>query len=87
VGRLFELIRPHKQVKAIFYGHSHEYAFAENDGVHLVNLPAVGYNFKDTEPVGWVDARFTAQGVELVLKAFTGDRSKDGKATSLVWAS
>ncbi|MBI2926000.1 MAG: metallophosphoesterase [Verrucomicrobia bacterium] len=87
VGRLFDLIRPHKKVKAIFYGHSHEYAFAQENGVHLVNLPAVGYNFKDTEPVGWVDAVFTSKGVELVLKAFAGDRSKDGKAASLAWVS
>src|SRR4030095_16559470 len=56
VDRLFEVLRPHKKVKAIFYGHSHEYSYGRHQGIHLVNLPAVGYNFADREPVGWVDA-------------------------------
>jgi 3',5'-cyclic-AMP phosphodiesterase len=86
VGRLFEMIRPHKKVKAIFYGHSHQYAFGQENGVHLVNVPAVGYNFNDNEPVGWMDAEFTDKGVDLVLKAFAGNRTHDGKSTSLTWA-
>jgi Icc protein len=85
VARLFEMIRPHKKVKAIFYGHSHQYAFGQENGVHLVNIPAVGYNFNDNEPVGWMDAAFTPNGVDLVLKAFAGNRANDGKATSLTW--
>lgn len=86
-GRLFELVRPHRQVKAIFYGHSHRYTFAQEQGLHLVNLPAVGYNFNDQEPVGWVDAVFTAEGVELTLRALAGNRSNDGKQTALRWAA
>jgi 3',5'-cyclic AMP phosphodiesterase CpdA len=86
-GRLFELVRPHRQVKAIFYGHSHRYAFAQDQGVHLVNLPALGYNFNDQEPVGWVDAVFRAEGVELTLRALAGNRSADGKQTALQWAA
>jgi 3',5'-cyclic AMP phosphodiesterase CpdA len=61
VDRFFRVLQPHRKVKAVFYGHSHEYAFGERDGIHLVNLPAVGYNFKDSEPVGWVQARFTTE--------------------------
>ena len=26
INRLYRLVRPHRKVKAIFYGHSHEYA-------------------------------------------------------------
>ncbi len=85
VERLFRLIRPHKKVKAIFYGHSHKYAFTEEQGVQLVNLPAVGYNFAAAEPVGWVDAKFTAEGADLTLKAIGGNRRDDGKTTSLAW--
>jgi len=82
---LFRLIRPHRKVKAIFYGHSHEYGFGEKEGVHWVNVPAAGYTFSDAAPVGWVDAQFTAKGVELVLKTVGGNRSDDGKLTSLAW--
>ena len=82
---LFRIVRPYRKVKAIFYGHSHQYAYAQDHGIHLVNLPAVGYNFVDKEPVGWVDAWFSPKGVDLTLKAFGGNRSKDGQTTSLTW--
>ena len=87
VERLFQLARPHKAVKAIIYGHSHKYAFTQEDGIHLVNIPAVGYNFSDDEPVGWVDAVLTAKGADLKLRAVGGNRAADGKSRSLTWRS
>jgi hypothetical protein len=74
-------------VKAVIYGHSHKYAFGQEDGIHLINIPAVGYNFSEEEPVGWVDAMFTPNGVDLALHAFAGNRSGDGKTRSLPWRS
>ncbi len=85
--RFFEVIRPHKKVKAVFYGHSHVYSFSQRNGAHLINLPAVGYNFADGEPVGWVDAKFSATGVTLQLRALGGNRVDDGKVTTLEWLS
>jgi Icc protein len=38
-NRLFEIIRPHRHVKAIFYGHSHMWQIGEREGVKLINLP------------------------------------------------
>jgi 3',5'-cyclic-AMP phosphodiesterase len=87
VERLFRVLRPHKKVKALFYGHSHEYSFAQEDGIRLVNLPAIGYNFTDKEPVGWVDAKFDSVGAELTLHAIGGNRAQDGKTTILRWRS
>jgi 3',5'-cyclic AMP phosphodiesterase CpdA len=86
VDRLFHLIRPHANVKAIFYGHSHRYAVEQKNGVQLVNLPAVGYNFADSEPVGWVEAVFSTQGVDLTLHAIGGNRQQDGKTTQVRWS-
>jgi hypothetical protein len=87
-GRMFEIIRPNRQVKAIFYGHSHAWSISERQGVKLINLPAVGYNFgpKEKEPVGWVDARFGRKGVDLTLHAITGNREGDGKSTWVEWS-
>jgi 3',5'-cyclic-AMP phosphodiesterase len=82
---LYRIVKPYPKVKAVFYGHSHEYAYRQHDRLHLVNLPALGYNFTDKEPVGWVDARFAPEGVELTLRAIGGNRSKDGQMTSLTW--
>lgn len=85
VDRFFEIIQPHRQVKAVFYGHSHQYNFDTLDGIHLINQPAVGYNFLDTEPVGWLTGKFRKEGVDLTLHAFAGNREGDGKTTSLAW--
>jgi len=85
VERLFALLEPHRHVKAIFYGHSHKWVLGERQGIKLINLPAVGYNFGDAEPVGWVDAKFRKTGVELTLRAFGGNAVDNGKKFELKW--
>ncbi len=84
--RLFAILRPHRQVKASFYGHSHSWNISERAGVKLINLPALGYNFWKGEPVGWVDARFRRHGVELTLHAIAGNRDQDGQTSSVGWS-
>lgn len=84
-NRLFEIIRPYRQVKAIFYGHSHVWNISERQGVKLINLPALGYNFWEGEPVGWVDARFRRNGVDLTLHAIAGNRAADGQVERIRW--
>ena len=73
-------------MKAIFHGHSHSWSISERQGVKLINLPALGYNFWEGEPVGWVDARFRRYGVELTLHAIAGNRAQDGQTTSMIWS-
>jgi 3',5'-cyclic-AMP phosphodiesterase len=54
--------------------------------VNLINLPSLGYNFTASEPVGWVDARFRSDGVELTLHAIAGNRAQDGQTSRVVWS-
>ncbi len=83
--RLFEVLRPHRHVKAIMYGHSHKYEVIERDGLQLINLPAVGYNFNDSEPVGWVESVWTTEGVDLTLRSIGGNQAANGQTTSVHW--
>jgi len=85
VPRLFNIIKSIRKVKAILYGHSHAYGFSEFEGIHLVNLPATGYNFSDTEPVGWVEAQLTAKGGDFTLHVVAGNKEKDGSVKKLAW--
>jgi Icc protein len=85
VLRLFRIIKPIRKVKAILYGHSHTYGFSRLAGVHLINLPAVGYNFSDTEPGGWVEAHLRSQGGDFTLHAVAGNRYNDGSVKKLTW--
>lgn len=83
--RLLRLATPHKQVKALIFGHTHVRGHTELDGLQLINLPAVGYNFMDSQPVGWESARFGEDGVDLTLHAVGGNQADDGKTASLAW--
>lgn len=85
--RFLRIATKHRVVKAVFYGHSHHYGYDTMDGVHLVNLPAVGYNFADSEPVGWVQTALSRDGADLTLRAIGGNKSDDGKSRSLAWRS
>lgn len=85
VQHLFDTIKSVRKIKAIVYGHSHEYAFSQYEGIHLINLPAVGYNFSDKEPVGWVEARLTANGGDFTLHVAGGNKDNDGRVTRLTW--
>jgi 3',5'-cyclic AMP phosphodiesterase CpdA len=83
--RLFDIITPIKKVKAVVYGHSHKYEVCESDGIQLINLPAVGYNFTGAQPVGWVEARLTGEAGEFVLHAVGGNPKRDGRTAMVRW--
>lgn len=83
--RFFEILKPHRKVKAVLYGHSHAYKYEAWEGIHLLNLPAVGYNFNDSEPVGWVESRLSKAGGAFTLHAFGGNTEKNGKTMFLPW--
>jgi len=85
VPRLFSMIKSIRKVKAIIYGHSHVYEFSKFKGIHLINLPALGYNFSDSEPVGWVEARLTAKGGDFTLRTAGGNEDEDGSIKKLTW--
>src|SRR5690606_33357489 len=85
--QVFQIMKPYRQVKAIFYGHSHAYSIAQRDHIYLINQPAVGYNFSDAQPVGWLDAKFSPQGVGLTLHAIGGNLEEDGQTKQIEWAT
>lgn len=83
--RLLAILKPKRSVKALIFGHTHAYGLDKQDGLHLINLPAVGYNFSDGHPVGWVEGTFSSQGVELKLHVVAGDTKGDGNVARLSW--
>lgn len=83
--RLLAILEPQRSVKALIFGHTHTYRFTKQGGLHLINLPAVGYNFADGEAVGWVEGNFSAKGAEFKLRAIAGETKDDGKITSVEW--
>lgn len=83
--RLLRIVMPVRKVKAVVFGHSHVYRYDTLEGLHLINLPAVGYNFNDNEPVGWVEARMASEGADFKLHAIGGNTAQDGQTRSVEW--
>lgn len=79
------LVKERPQVKAFVFGHTHTWKLAEKDGVHLINLPAIGYPFGKTEVTGWVDAAFTEKGIKLEVHAIDPKHAKHGDKAELTW--
>lgn len=84
-NRLLEILGARPAVKALIFGHTHVYSLDKFKDLHLINLPAVGYNFADGNPVGWMEGAFSKQGLDLKLHAFAGEMKDDGKSVSLSW--
>ncbi len=83
--QLFKIIKSQGKIKAVVYGHSHQYGYSEYAGIHLINLPSTGYTIWSDAPIGWVDAKLTARGGEFTLHAIDGDRAMDGYTHTCLW--
>jgi len=83
--RLFSIVKKNKKVKAIFYGHSHIYKITEMNKIKLINIPAVGYNFIDSQPVGWLEAKISPEKGVFTLHAIGGNIENDGQVSEVKW--
>jgi len=79
------IILPRRQVKAVFFGHTHVWQMTQREGMHLVNLPAVAYPFKETEPTGWVNCEIRPTAMTLELRAHNTEHPAHGKVHELAW--
>lgn len=82
---LLEVLLSRKQVKALFYGHSHTWRLAQQDGLHLINLPAVAYPFDPSEVTGWVDCHLQQYGMTLEVRAYDPQHPVHGQTKRLAW--
>ena len=80
-----DVILPRKHVKAHFFGHTHDWKIAVNDGLHLVNLPPVSYVFTNGRPSGWVDLQLENDRAQLELHAIDPNHPDAGRRITLKW--
>jgi predicted phosphodiesterase len=83
---LFGVIRPRKQVKAYIFGHTHVWQVKQDvSGIHLVNLPPVGYVFQLGDPAGWVHALLERKGMRIELRCVDPAHKFHGQVVKLQW--
>ena len=83
---LFDLLESLPHVKAYVFGHTHSWNVKQRDsGLHLINLPPIGYAFNETSPIGWVDAALTATGMQLTLRCTDPNHAQHLTQQELTW--
>jgi 3',5'-cyclic AMP phosphodiesterase CpdA len=83
--QLLDVLLPRRQVKALLYGHTHQWRVEKREDLHCINLPAVAYVFDKSEPSGWVDAHLTDAGMTLKLQCLNASHPKHGETHALRW--
>lgn len=84
---LLDLTAGRKQVKAIFFGHTHRWGITKYEGMHLVNLPPVAYVFQEGDPNGWVDCQLTDDKATLTMHCHDHAHRLQGEKFELAWRS
>ena len=82
---LYEVLLPRKHVKAVIFGHTHDWKTAEHEGLHLVNLPPTAYVFRAGRPNGWVDLQLDDGGMTLELRSLNRRHEQHGERVELEW--
>ena len=84
-AELMEVIGPRKQVKVLFFGHTHDWEVGRQDGIHMINFPPVAYVFKTGKPNGWVEATLADKGMTLQLHCLDPRHAQNGQRAQLEW--
>ena len=71
--QLLEVLHPRRQVKALIFGHTHDWRVTHQNGLHLINLPSVAYVYTVGRPSGWVDLQLENDGARLELHALNAE--------------
>lgn len=84
-AELLDLLAPRRQVKAVVFGHTHDWKVMQEEGIHLVNLPPVAYVFNAARPSGWVHAHVQGRAMELRLHALDATHPEHGQTVKLAF--
>ena len=84
---LLTVIEKHRKVKAIVFGHTHNWSVKTDaaTGLHHINLPPVGYPHDPKRPVGWVLASMSESAMHLRLHSLNPSHPEHGQEHTLKW--
>ena len=82
---LYAALESRKHVKALFFGHTHNWSVTERKGLHLINLPPTAYVFGEGKPNGWVDVQLLEGGMKLQLRCLDANHALHNKTHDLRW--
>lgn len=82
----WNVVKAIKHVKAYIYGHTHVYRQEVRDDVHLINLPALGWEFQSgKQPLGWTDVEISKNAIQLTLHTVPASHPNNGDVRKFEW--
>jgi Icc protein len=85
-GALMEVLALRHQVKAIIFGHTHDWHITQHEsGIHLINLPPTSYPFKEGQPCGWVRCTLAHDSMEMELRSLDIKHPEHAQLHTLKW--
>ena len=82
---LLGLLEEERRAKALFFGHTHDWAVEERMGVHMINQLPVSYYFGKGQPHGWLDMQLTDTDASLRVRCVDPKHHQHGKSHALRW--
>ncbi len=84
---LLRVLASYPNVRALLYGHTHTWrnTVDAKTGIHLINLPPVGYPFSEDRPTGWVLAQIDKEGMTLELHALNPNHPQHKQTVRVDW--
>ena len=84
--RLLDMLHTRPHVKAVMFGHKHQFRIFKWRKVFFVSLPPVGYTFGPQEAVGWVRMLLRESGATLEVQTLDTKHVRHRKRVDLSWA-
>jgi 3',5'-cyclic AMP phosphodiesterase CpdA len=83
--RLLSALERRPRVKAVIFGHTHDWQVDQWAGIHLINLPPTAYVFEPSRPRGFLDARIYADHLRVTLHTLPKAHPQHGETLHLRW--
>lgn len=82
---MLDVLLSRSQVKAYFFGHSHNWHVTKEKDLHMVNQPPVAYVFDKAKPNGWLNVELEKEGATITLSALNKKHKQHGEKVELKW--
>lgn len=83
---LIKVLEAHSKVQAFIHGHTHRWEVkTRNSGLHVINVPAIGYAHNPVQPTGYLTARVTKKSLTVQLHAKDETHPAHNEKHELAW--
>ncbi|MDP6718548.1 MAG: metallophosphoesterase, partial [Pirellulaceae bacterium] len=84
--RFLALLHARPHVKAVVFGHMHQFQIFKSRNVFFVSMPPVGYTFGPQEAVGWIRMLLKDNGATLEVQTLDTKHVRHQKRVDLRWS-